>query len=148
MGKNCEKGGCFLVLAFVFCGVCFSQTAKTVNATIEITNVVVNGGKIYLAIFATSESFKEEVPDIAFELQDDKTSLIKEVSLAHGEYVITALQDANNNKILDYDHLGIPKELVGISNYFGHGFPTKSFDHQKILIDEKTGIIVIGLYRF
>ena len=143
-----KKAVILLVLAFVFCGVCFSQTAKTVNATIEITNVVVNGGKVILAIFATSESFKEEKPEIVFELQDDKTSLIKEVLLARGEYVVTALQDANNNKLCDYDHLGLPKELVGISNYFGHGFPTKNFDHQKVLIDEKTGIIVIGLYKF
>jgi len=143
-----KKAVVFLVLTFAFCGLCFSQAGNTVKVTVEITNVVVNGGKVILAIFATSESFKEEKPEITFELQDDKTSLFKEVSLARGEYVVTALQDANNNKLCDYDHLGLPKELVGISNYSGHGFPTKSFDHQKILIDEKTGTVIIGLYKF
>jgi len=143
-----KKAVIFLVLTFAFCGLCFSQAGNTVKVTIEITNVVVNGGKVIVAIFATSESFKEEKPEIVFELQDDKTSLFKEISLAHGEYVVTALQDANNNKLCDYDHLGLPKELVGISNYSGHGFPTKNFDHQKILIDEKTGTVVIGLYKF
>jgi len=143
-----KKAVVFLFLAFAFCGVCFSQAGNTVKVTIEITNVVVNGGKVILAIFATSESFKKEIPEIVFELQDDKTSIIKEVSLASGEYVVTALQDANNNKLCDYNLLGIPKELVGISNYSGRGFPTKSFDRQKILIDEKTGTVVIGLYKF
>ena len=143
-----KKAIIFLVLTFVFCGLCFSQAGNTVNITVEITNVVVNGGKIYLAIFATSESFKKEVPEIAFELEADKTSLIQEVTLARGEYVVSALQDANGNKVLDYGLFGVPKELVGISNYFGKGFPSKNFDKQKILIDEKTGKVTIGLYKF
>jgi uncharacterized protein (DUF2141 family) len=143
-----KKAVIFFVLVFAFCGLCFSQTGNTVTVTIEITNVVVDGGTVYLAIFATSDSFKKEVPEIAFELKADKTSLIQEVTLARGEYVVSALQDANGNKVLDYGLFGIPKELVGISNYSGKGFPSKNFDKQKILLDEKTGKVVIGLYKF
>jgi len=143
-----KKAVIFFVLAFAFCGLCFSQAGNTVTVTIEITNVVVNGGKVFLAIFATSDSFKKETPEIAFELQADKTSLTREVTLARGEYVVSALQDANGNKVLDYGLFGIPKELVGISNYFGKGFPSKNFDKQKIMLDEKTGKITIGLYKF
>jgi uncharacterized protein (DUF2141 family) len=108
----------------------------------------VNGGKVYLAIFSTSESFKKEEPEIAFELQSDKTVIIKEVSLPRGEYVVSAFQDANNNLKLDYGLFGIPKEIVGISNYFGKGLPSKNFDKQKILIDNTVEKIVIGLYKF
>jgi uncharacterized protein (DUF2141 family) len=143
-----KKAIIFLFLSFAFYGLCFSQAVNTVSVTVEITNVVVNGGKVYLAIFSTSQSFIKEEPEIAFELQADKTSIAKEVSLARGEYVVSAFQDANNNKKMDYNLIGIPKEIVGISNYFGNGFPTKSFDKQKILIDEKTGKIIIGLYKF
>jgi uncharacterized protein (DUF2141 family) len=143
-----KKAIIVLFLSFIFCGLCFSQANNTVNVTVEITNVVINGGKIYLAIFSKSESFMKEEPEIAFELQAEKTSISKEISLARGEYVVSAFQDANNNKKLDYGLFGIPKEIVGISNYFGKGFPTKSFDKQKILIDDKTGTIIIGLYKF
>jgi uncharacterized protein (DUF2141 family) len=48
----------------------------------------------------------------------------QEVSLPHGEYVLTAYQDANNNGILDLGLFKFPKEMVAISNYFGRGFPT------------------------
>jgi len=138
----------FLVLVLAFCGLCFSQAGNTVTVTVEITNVVVNGGNVLLALFATNDSFKKEVPEIAFELQADKTSVTQEITLARGEYVVSAIQDANGNKALDYGLFGIPKELVGISNYSGKGFPSKNFDKQKILIDEKTGKVVIGLYKF
>jgi uncharacterized protein (DUF2141 family) len=143
-----KKAIFILCLSFAFCGLCFSQTNSTVNVTVEITNIVVNGGKVYLAIFSNSESFLKEEPEIAFELQADTVSITKEVSLARGEYVVSAFQDANNNQKIDYGLLGIPKEIVGISNYFGRGFPTRSFDKQKILIDDKTGKIIIGLYKF
>ncbi|MDR2941239.1 MAG: DUF2141 domain-containing protein [Treponema sp.] len=143
-----KKPVIFFLLSFAFCGLCFSQAGNTVNVTVEVNNIVVNGGKVYLVIFLTDESFKKEEPEIAFELQDDKVSISKEISLARREYVVFAFQDANNNRKLDYGFLGIPKEIVGISNYFGKGFPTKSYDKQKILIDEKTGKITIGLYKF
>jgi len=142
-----KKAFVFLLLSFTLCGLCFSQAGNTVNVTIEITNIVVNGGKIYLAVFLSGDSFRKEEPDVAVELQDDKTSVIKEVSLPCGEFVIVAFQDANNNKKLDSGLLGIPKEKFGISNYFGKGYPSRSFDKHKILINERTGKIVLGLYH-
>jgi uncharacterized protein (DUF2141 family) len=65
-----------------------------------------------------------------------------------GEYVITAFQDANNNQRLDFGLFGRPRELVGISNFFGRGNPSRNFDRQKILVNNSTGKITIGLYRF
>jgi len=140
-----------IVLSFLFYFLswyCFSQTVNNVTVTIEITNVVTNGGKIYLTIFSTIEKYKNGTPDFSFTLEDNNSIVSKELSLPVGEYVISAFQDANNNKSLDYGLFGTPKELVGISNYFGKGYPSKSFDKQKILINNMTGKIVIGLYKF
>jgi len=140
-----------IVLLFLFCvfsGYCFSQTVNNVTVMVEITNVVINGGKVYLTIFSTAESFRTETPDFLFTLGDNNTVLSQEVSLPAGEYVITACQDANGNGKMDYGLFGVPKELVGVSNYFGKGYPSKSFDKQKVLINNMTGKIVIGLYKF
>jgi len=143
-----KKAIFIFLLSFAVCGLCFSQAGNSVNITVEVTNIVINGGKVYLAAFFSGESFRKEEPDMAVELQDDKTSIIKEVSLPRGEFVIFAFQDANNNKKLDNGLLGIPKEKIGISNYFGKGYPSRNFDKQKILINERTGKIVLGLYHF
>jgi len=138
----------FMLLTFAFCGLCFSQTGNTVNVTVEINNIVANGGKVYLVVFFNGESFKNEKPDLAVEIPSDKSSVIKEGALPRGECVLFVFQDANGNKKLDCGLFGIPKEKFGISNYFGKGFPSRNFDKQKILIDEETGKVTIGLYKF
>ena len=137
---------CFICL-FSVCG--FTQTVNSECViTVEISNVVINGGKVYMAVFSNAEEFRKEEPGIAFELQDNRAVVSVEFSLPPGEYVISAFQDANNNKKMDYGLFGIPKELVGISNYNGKGFPTKSFDRQKVPVNNATGKITIGLYKF
>ena len=143
-----KKGIVLLFLLCVFYGYCFSQAANTTAITVEITNIAVNGGKVYLAIFANADEFKREQPYVAYEIGDNNANTSHRLLLPHGEYVISAFQDANGNGKLDYGLFGIPKELVGISNYFGDGFPSKSFDKQKTLINNTTEKITIGLYKF
>jgi len=143
-----KKINAFLFLMCVFSCYCYSQTAGNKTITIEITNAVVNGGKVYLAIFSNAEEFRKEEPYVAFELGESKTVLSKELSLPHGEYVISAFQDANYNNKLDYGLLGIPKELVAISNYFGKGVPSKNFDRQKVTVNNTTEKVTIGLHKF
>jgi uncharacterized protein (DUF2141 family) len=140
-----KKAVLFLFLILFFSCLSFAQT---VNVTIEITNVVVNNGLIYVGIYFNAESFRNGDPDIAFELEPVNTTISREISIENGEYVITAYQDANNNGILDLGFLSWPKELVGLSNYFGRGFPSHNFRRQKILINESTPSVIVGLYRF
>ncbi len=139
---------CFLVTDFILTSFCFAQTLDNIKATVEITNVTVNDGKIFVAVFANAESFKKEEPEFAFELEPDKTILAVDVTIPAGEYVISAIQDANNNQKLDYNLIGIPKEMVAISNYYGKGFPSKNFDKQKITIDSVTEKITVALFKF
>ena len=122
--------------------------AENVQVTVDITNVVVNDGKVYLAVFFNADEFRREEPAIAFELESRSTTLSQEVSLPAGQYVISAFQDRNGNGRLDYNLIGVPRELVGISNYEGRGFPSKNFDRQKVPVNETTGRVTIGLYRF
>jgi uncharacterized protein (DUF2141 family) len=136
-----------LLLACTFSNFCFAQTVNNTIA-IEINNIAVNGGTIYLGIFSTAEGFKKEEPDFLFELEAINTTIVQELSLPNGEYVITALEDANNNKKFDFGLFGIPRELIGISNYNGRGFPSRNFDRQKILVDRTTEKIIISLYSF
>ena len=137
----------FPIFLFFAASYCFSQIQED-RVTVEITNVVINNGKVYLAIFANAEQFRKEEPFIAVELASNSTVLIHELSLPRGEYVVSAFQDTNDNKALDYGLFGIPKEMVAISNYHGKGLPTKEFNKQKIMINGSTGKVSIGLYKF
>ena len=144
---NIEKVIVSLLLFCIFSGFCFSQTENNVEITIEITNVEINGGKVFLAIFSTAESFQKEKPAFSFELDANKISITKKITLKTGEYVISGFQDTNNNKELDYNMLGIPKEKIFITNYHGKGYPSKNFNKQKIVIDQKSEKISISLFK-
>ena len=136
---------CF-VCTFSVCG--FSQTVINERVvTVEITNVTINGGQVILAIFTNPEEFRKEEPGIIFVLPDNSTVISRELTLPHGEYVVTAFQDSNNNNTMDFGLFGIPKEPFGISNYEGKGFPSRNFDRQKITVNGTTRKINIGLYR-
>ena len=136
----------FLLILICVASPGFSQ--NNVNVVINVTNAEVGGGMVYLAIFANAEEFRKEEPFLAFELGDNSSVLSKNVSLPAGEYVVSAFQDANGNQAMDYNRLGIPRELVAISNFDGRGFPSKNFNRQKIRIDATTGSLTIRLHRF
>ena len=136
-----------IFLLFIMClhfGITFSQTA---DITIVVSNIVINGGKVYLRIFTNADKLNREEPYLSFELEDTKAVISQNISLPYGEYVIATFQDSNGNGVVDYGLFGVPKELVGVSNYFGRGVPSKIFDRQKIIINNSTGIINIGLYK-
>ena len=126
---------------------CFSQTANTQLVTVEITNVVVNGGTVYVSIFSNAQALRRQEANYSFALQPYNIVISYEITLPHGEYYIGIFQDANNNGDLDTNFLGVPRELIGISNYFGRGLPSNNFDRQKIEVDGTTEIICIGLFR-
>jgi uncharacterized protein (DUF2141 family) len=136
-----------VIFGCILSGYCFSQNVNNKQFSIEITNVVINGGPVYLLVFSNAESWKNSDYYLGFTLEADTTILSKEFLLPNGEYVITAFQDANNNRTLDTGLFGIPKELFGISNYFGKGYPSYNFDKYKILTNNLSEKITIGLHK-
>ena len=140
----------FLVLLFfvIVSGIGFAQNSVNDHVIIEITNVVINGGKVRGLIFSNAEELEKVEPCMAFELEADRTVLNHRVSLAYGEYYVSAYQDTNGNGELDFGLFRRPKEPVGISNYFGKGFPSDNFEKQKVPVDGTTDKILIGLYKF
>ena len=115
--------------------------------TIEITNVVIDNGLIHVSLFSSPEALRREGADYIFTIQPSNTTVSHEITLPHGEYYIGVFQDANNNGSLDRNFLGVPRELFGVSNYFGRGLPSNNFERQKITVDSTTTKITVGLFR-
>ena len=140
-----KKGLIFLCFVFAFSVCAFSQNTRTF--TIEITNVVVNNGNIIIAVFGSAEEFRNETPTQAFSLPSTATAVRQEVTLPYGEYLITSFQDANGNNDMDFNFLGIPKEILGMTNWNGRGFPSRNFDRHKVPVNASTTVISIGLFK-
>ena len=139
-----KKGIILLCFVFFFC---IYGNAQTVTFTVEVTNVVANGGNIILAIFSNADEFRREEPSVVQVIQGNRTVVSCEITLPYGEYLFSVFQDANGNNDLDFGLFGIPKELLGLSNWNGRGFPSRNFDRFKVPVNGTTGKITIGLYK-
>ncbi|MDR0706988.1 MAG: DUF2141 domain-containing protein [Treponema sp.] len=110
------KNKVIIVLFFMFC-------VKNINAdvpfVIEIDNVTINGGTIYVGIFFSEESYKKNKPERLFEIEPSHTTVRLDLQMTEGEYVIGIHQDSNGNGEMDYGVFGIPKEPYGLSNMTG-----------------------------
>jgi uncharacterized protein (DUF2141 family) len=114
--------------------------------TIEIHNVIINGGTIYLGIYFNEQFLKDKNPNISQQINSTKNILFQEIILPEGDYVIGLHQDTNGNGEMDYGLFGIPKEPYGFSNMKGK-IPG-NFDVLKYRIDITNTKIIIPMVKF
>jgi uncharacterized protein (DUF2141 family) len=119
----------------------FSQTPATKAIALEIHNVAVGSGTVYVSVSIGEGSYKAEKPDLTFEFAPASSILRQTITLPAGECVVNVYQDANNNGKLDAGFLGIPKEPVGISNWNGKGPPGNYNKHRININDISTATI-------
>ena len=136
------KKSIFFIIALSFINNLFAETLFTV----EIHSVVVNGGAIFLGFYSSDQSFRNESPNITFQMDPTSDIIIKEITLPEGEYVIGIHQDTNGNGIMDYRLFGIPREPYGFSNMRGR-IPS-NFDQMKIYVNNLSNRKIIPLVRF
>jgi uncharacterized protein (DUF2141 family) len=139
--KNMKKIIVFLA-AFLCSGIVFSQN----NFTLEITGVKKQGGKIYISVFNSDQSFDERKIYYSTSTNATAETVCMPIALPASEYVISMYQDWNGNAKLDSNFLGIPREPFGFSNYNGKNVPG-SFDKLKVMVNDKTKKITIQLYK-
>lgn len=101
-------------------------------------------GTIEVALFTSREGFLKH--EAAYGTQSAKarkgtTSLLFE-GLPDGTYALAVFQDVNNNKKLDTNWLGIPKEPMGFSMAGLKAFGPPSFEDCHFTLQQDTRIAV------
>ena len=119
--------------------------AFATNVKIEISNIAVSSGKLYIAVYHSEKTFKK-TPYKNYKLNSDKSAVTITDQWPEGDYVVTVYQDKNDNNKLDTNFLGIPKEPVGISNYSGKGIPG-GFDELKVHVSENNQILRVNMVQ-
>jgi uncharacterized protein (DUF2141 family) len=94
-----------------------------IPAVIEIQDVRVQRGTLYVAVYADEGSYKNDEPCSTFKRDPAGAVVSIELSLPAGDYVVTAFQDTNGNGQLDTGFFGAPKEPAAKSNWNGVGSP-------------------------
>ena len=90
----------------------FCQTKLQVT----VTHIKGQKGDIIVGVFDNDENFlKKPVDSKMIKASGDSVTIVFE-NLKPGKYAVSVIHDANNNKDLDKNKLGIPKEGFGFSN--------------------------------
>lgn len=108
----------------------FSQENEGVTITVTIDNVTSDEGKVMASVH-TPETFMKGpgIQNLESEIEGGKVTLVFE-NVSAGTYAIMAMHDANDNKTMDFEANGMPKESYGMSgNDMTMGPP--SFDMAK-----------------
>jgi uncharacterized protein (DUF2141 family) len=101
----------------------FSQTNNVKTIVVEIHNVTINGGTLYISSSFNETAYRRQSPNSTFQFEPTDSIIRAEITVLIGECVINVYQDLNGNGECDSGLFGIPKEPVGITNWDGRGLP-------------------------
>lgn len=136
----------FFLLLFFLCSVVslFSQQNEKISLTIHITGIASNNGSILVALYDKEGDFlKNELRGTMSKIDMNKATVVFR-GLQPGVYAVTLFHDENDNKKLDTNFFGIPKENYGFSNKAKGFFGPPKFENAKFSLSKNT-IIQIGL---
>ncbi|MCU0438740.1 MAG: DUF2141 domain-containing protein [Raineya sp.] len=118
-----------LVIPIFFIFTSFSPQA-TGKLKIEITKIQSTKGKVLLNLFNNAKGFptqnKYAYKTAELEIKDGK-AYVEFSDLPYGDYAVAVLHDENDNKKMDYNFLGMPKEGYCFSNNYRPTIKNPSF---------------------
>ena len=101
---------------FILIGIINSIGQETHTITLDFEGIEVDKGSLYVAVYNTEKKFlKEPIRGTIVKVIDKKATVSLE-DFTTGIYAISAFHDINDNKKMDTNFIGIPKEPIGISN--------------------------------
>jgi uncharacterized protein (DUF2141 family) len=111
---------------------CSASALCQTKLQVTVTNIKGVKGNILVGIFDSDEKFlKEPLDGRMAKASGDSITVVFE-NLKPGKYAVSVLHDANKNKDLDKNKLGIPKEGFGFSNNVTGAMGPPSF-HRAII---------------
>jgi uncharacterized protein (DUF2141 family) len=115
------------------------------NLRVEIHNVRVLEGAVYIALFRPGKDFPEGAPIEGKKLYAGSKSLHTTFSVEPGEYAVAVYHDENGNGKMDKRMFGIPKEPYGFSNNFKPLMSAPRFSDCQFSVGDKGKAISIKL---
>jgi len=113
--------------------------AAKMSLNVEVINVQSDVGSLYISVYDSKESFlgtewfEHKVLKVAEHLQGE--SIAFDLQLPAGEYAIAIHHDNNDNKKMDTNFIGIPKEPVAMSNKHIPRFGPPQYEKAKFLLE-------------
>jgi uncharacterized protein (DUF2141 family) len=116
-----------LIISILYC---LLTTSPMQKLTIEVTNIKQVKGTMNVAIYDAKSNFPDEKSPTFFRIipVQNTDNLKFTIEVPKGLYAVAVFQDLNNNKKLDKNIVGFPKEPYGFSNDFRPKFSAPKFN--------------------
>lgn len=114
-----------------------TYSAEKVPVEIIVTDIRNEKGTLRIGVFYQDETFQKEVTkEYIFidKLQLKNGQATATALLPVGKLGLSALDDENDNKKMDYNWVGIPTEGFGFSDYYHSGFSKPHYEDFEIEI--------------
>ena len=118
------------------------------SLTVEIHNVHVHTGTVYVALFKPGKEFPEGKPLEGKKIDATQDVVQTTFSVDPGEYALAIFHDENGNGQMDKRMFGIPKEPYGFSNNFRPKMSAPKFSDCQFNVGEGKKTISIDLKKF
>ncbi len=116
--KNNHMKHIFLISIFFLSGISatLAQESKKATLIVEMSGMDSDKGAVFVAIYKGEENFlKKRYKGDVVKITDKKAIAVFK-DLEKGEYAVSVFHDENDNKKMDTNFFGIPKEAYGSSN--------------------------------
>lgn len=105
---------CVLLLSSII--LTHAQEKESYTITVNISGMKADKGNVYVALYNSEASFlKDGIYGAIVKVTDKKATAVFN-NIEKGVYAISAFHDKNDNKKMDTNFMGIPKEPTGCSN--------------------------------
>ena len=111
--KNIIKTICLSLFSIITLN---AQESNKNDVTVIISNLKSNNGKVFVALHNSESTFLEKGIKSDIKKIENNSCTVTFKDLPNGIYAISMFHDENNNKKMDTNFMGIPKEDYGCSN--------------------------------
>jgi uncharacterized protein (DUF2141 family) len=107
-----------ITVALIFIGLLVSKSPCRAQSTllVNIQDIKNKNGDILIGLYDSTSNFPRKAATGKMVKVTDKEMQITIANIKPGNYAVSVLHDENQNKDLDTNMLGIPKEGYGFSN--------------------------------
>lgn len=130
-------------------GLLYGVSAQSADLHVHVGGVTRAGGEVGCALFAGAEGFPkdESVRARVWVPADPRGTVCVFRDLAPGDYAVAVSHDANGNRRLDTNFVGMPKEAWGVSNGVRPMFRAPRFDEARVAVGMDDVTISIEVKR-
>lgn len=121
---------------------------QKVNLTVDVQNVRIQKGFVYIALFRAGSDFPEGKPTQGKKVEASSQQVSSIFSVEPGEYAIAVFHDENSNGKMDKKIFGIPKEPYGFSNNFRPKMSAPKFSDCQFKMSNSEKTVRIELKKF